>query len=171
MKNITIGFSRSSDFLPIFSWLIMLSIQTPYSHVYLKYKDEELNKYVYYQASYDLVNSMDSTTFLSQEKVIKEFNFQISDKSFKSIQEFMLSNAGKPYSVLEICGLALMISLSFFDINIQNPFKEAGKGWICDQLIAALLNECENIILPCNINNLTPKDVYNIVSKLPEVLS
>src|SRR5579863_6594779 len=48
MKQITIGFSRSSTSFPIFSWLIMLVQKTPYSHVYLKYQDDFLGQPMYF---------------------------------------------------------------------------------------------------------------------------
>lgn len=167
MKQITIGFSRACTTFPIFSWLIMLVQRTPYSHVYLKYQDDYLQRTVYFQASHTLVNYMGETTFLAQEKVVKEFSFTVSDTSFLEAQQFAIDNAGKPYGVLEICGLALVELASFFGIRMQNPFKDAGTTWICDQLQAALLSTCENVTLPMPLNDMTPKDMYNLVSTLP----
>ena len=171
MKNITIGFSKACTKFPIFSWLILLTQKTPYSHVYLKYKDDNLQRTVYFQASHTLVNYMGESTFLAQETVVQEFNFIISDNSFLSVQQFAIDNAGKPYGTLEICGLALVQIASLFGIKMQNPFKDAGTSWICDQLQAALLETCENVSLPMPLNEMKPKDMYNLVSSLPTNLS
>src|SRR5579863_3037387 len=73
MKNLTVGFSRSSGTFPIFSWLIMLVQQTNYSHCYLKYTDEVTNKVMVLQASGLQVNLVSYDFFLTKETVIKEF--------------------------------------------------------------------------------------------------
>lgn len=171
MKQIVIGFSRASTFFPIFSWLIMLTEKTPYSHVYLKYTDGDLNRTVYFQASHTLVNYMSEDTFLAQEKVIKEFAFEVSDESFLAMQQFALDNAGKPYGSLQILGLAWVQLGLLFGLQFHNPFNDAGNTWVCNQLQAALLQKCENIQLPMPLNDMSPKDMYDMVSKLPTTLS
>src|SRR5271156_4539134 len=105
MKQITIGFSRACTSFPIFSWLIMAVQRTSYSHVYLKYQDEYLNQTMYYQASHTLVNCMSESVFLAQETPIYEFTFNVSDASFLKCMQFAANQSGKPYGVLEICGL------------------------------------------------------------------
>jgi hypothetical protein len=170
MKTITIGFSRANTFFPIFSWIIMAVQKTNYSHVYLKYQDEYLGQTMYYQASHTLVNSMSATVFLAQELPVQEFNFQVSDATFLKTMQFAANQAGKPYGIMEICGLALVEAAALFGIKIQNPVKDEGTTFICDQLIAAMLNECENIQLPMPINNMDPKDVFALVSTLPTQL-
>lgn len=171
MKQITIGFSRATTTFPIFSWLIMAVQKTPYSHVYLKYEDIDVNRVVYFQASHSMVNYMGESTFLSQEKVIQEFTFNVSDTSFLAVRQFAIDNAGKPYGILEICGLAIVEVALLFGIKTHNPFKEAGQTWICDQLQAALLSTCENVNLSMSLNDMTPKDMYALVSNLPTNLT
>lgn len=50
MEQITIGFSKSKKFLPIGSWLIRAYMGTPYSHVYLKFYSQSLNRTLIYEA-------------------------------------------------------------------------------------------------------------------------
>src|SRR5271165_1602072 len=155
MKQITVGFSKACTSFPIFSWLIMAVQRTPYSHVYLKYDNIHLDRIMYYQASHTLVNSMVESVFLSQETPVKEFTFSISDESFLKTLQFAADQAGKPYGVKEIFGLALVELASAVGIKIQNPFKDAGTTWICSELIAALLNTCENVVLPMALDDMT----------------
>jgi hypothetical protein len=171
MKQITIGFSRASTTFPIFSWLIMAVQKTNYSHVYLKYQDEFLGQTMYYQASHTLVNSMSAAVFLAQETVVQEFTFNVSDASFKQCLQFAANQAGKPYGTKEIIGLAYCELALIVDQKVNNPFKEAGETWICDQLIAALLETCENVVLPMPLDNMIPKDMFALVSTLPATLS
>ena len=171
MKQITIGFSKACTTLPVFSWLIMWALKTPYSHVYVKYQDDFTGRIVYYQASHTVVNYMGEATFLGQETVIQEFVFNVSDINFLAIQQFAIDQAGKPYGVMEIFGLAWVLLCAKFGIKVNNPFSYAGSSWICDQLVAGILSSCDGVKLPENINNMDPLDVYNLVSSLPKNLS
>lgn len=170
MKQITIGFSKANTLFPIFSWLILWTQGTPYSHVYLKYIDD-IGNVKYYQASHTVVNSMDADTFLGQETVIQEFTFNVSDAAFNAWMQFADAQAGKPYGVMEIFGLAWMEICALVGVKVNNPFTEAGSDWICDQIIAAGINQCENIALPMPLNNMRPQDVFAWVSTLPKTLS
>jgi hypothetical protein len=171
MRQITIGFSRACTTFPIFSWAIMAVQRTPYSHVYLKFHDNYLDQTMYYQASHTLVNSMSAPVFLAQETPVQEFTFNVSDASFKACMLFCANQAGKPYGVMEIAGLALCEAAMIFNIRMNNPFKDAGETWVCDQIVASLLNTCENVVLPMPLNNMTPKDDFALVSALPTTLS
>jgi hypothetical protein len=171
MKQITIGFSKARTSFPVFSWLIMWALKIPYSHVYLKYYDDYLDRTVYYQASHTLVNYMGESTFLSQETVIQEYVFNVSEVNFRAIKQFAIDNAGKPYGTLEILGLACVILCAKVGLKVNNPFKDAGTTWICDQLVAGILNECDGVNLPVDLNNMTPLDANNLVKTLPANLS
>jgi len=171
MKTITVGFSKACTKFPIFSWLIMFCEKTPYSHVYLKIKDEEANRKVVYQASHSFCNCQGEKVFKSQETTIKEFNFEVSDASFVKIKQFSIGAMGKSYGVLSILGLSWVQLLKCFGIKIQNPFRDNGRTYICSQLIFSILNSCENVKSSENVNNITPRDLFGIVSKLPKKLS
>ena len=49
--------------------------------------------------------------------------------------------------------------------------KEAGETWVCNQLIAELLVTCENVKLPMPLDDMDPKDMFALVSTLPQTLS
>lgn len=171
MKQITIGFSRACTTLPVFSWLIMAVQRTNYSHVYLKYQDAYLGETMYYQASHTLVNSMSEAVFLAQETVVQEFTFNVSDASFLACMKYAASQAGKPYGTMEIMGLAVSELALIVNKRIDNPVSDAGTTWICDQLIASLLQTCENVKLLMPLNDMTPKDMKALVITLPSTLS
>lgn len=108
---------------------------------------------------------------MAQETVVQEFTFNVSDASFLACMKFAANQAGKPYGIMEICGLALCEIALVLNKKINNPFKDSGQTWICDQLIAALLETCENVSLPMPLDDMTPKDVFALVSGLPATLS
>lgn len=82
-----------------------------------------------------------------------------------------MDNAGKPYGVKEILGLACVLVYAKLGFKVNNPFKEAGTTWICNQLVAGILDSCDGIDLPTDINDMTPIDTYNLVQSLPKKLS
>ena len=171
MKTITIGFSRACTKFPIFSWLIMFAERTDFSHVYVRIKDAQAKRLVHYQASHTFVNYMGEKVFKSQETTTREFDFIVSDRSFVKIQQFAIDAMGKPYGVLSILGLAYVQILKYFGIKKSNPFRDNGETYVCSQLVASILKTCENVKMPENINDITPKDLFDIVSKLPKKLS
>lgn len=126
---------------------------------------------MYYQASHTLVNSMSEATFLSQETVVKEFTFNVPDSAFAAWIAFAHQNSGKPYGVKEILGLAVVELAMAFGIKVNNPFKDAGATWICNQLITSGLETCDNVQPPMPLNDMDPKDTFQLVSSLPADLS
>lgn len=169
MEKISIIFSTSTKKFNLFSRLIMWAEGSPYSHVAIRMDDNELDTYVIYQASHTIVNEMSEEQFLEQEIIIDEFWFDVDDRLKLIAKRFAVNNLGKPYGVFSILGLGLVYLCKAFRIKINNPFREAGKTYVCSQFVAALLNRTTNVILDEDINDITPKDLYKIVKSLPKV--
>lgn len=167
MAQITIGFSKASTFFPIYSWLIMAAERTPFSHVYIKYTDSELQRDVIFQASHTLVNYMGSTVFDTEETVVQEFAFTISDQTMTKIRQFAIDNAGKPYGFWSVIGLAYVQILAFVGLKVVNPLRDEGSTFVCSELVATILKDCTNVEITEDLDTVTPKDIYAIVSKLP----
>lgn len=171
MNTISIVFSRASTTFPIFSWLIMLTERTTFSHVAIRMVDLETNQDIVIQASHTLVNEMSWTEFLAQEKVIYQFDFLADDETKKLIKTFAINNLGKPYGVMSILGLSLVQLLSFIGIKITNPFKDSGKTYVCSELISAILQSVDGVILPQDVEDMTPKSLFPLVQSLPKTLT
>ncbi len=168
MEQIKIGFSKSSKKFAPFSWLIMITEKVPYSHVYVKFWSNSLNRWIIYQSSHSAVNFMGETLFNSEEIIFQEFNFEVSRSLRDQMMNFCMDNAGKPYGTLSVIGLAWVQIVSYFGKTIHNPFKDAGQTFVCSQLVAALL--MNSGIKIDNLDDMTPNDLYEIVTNLPEVL-
>lgn len=170
MEQISIIFSKASTKFAVFSWAIMAVEKTPYSHVAIKMIDDETGQTVIYQASHTMVNEMSEEVFLAQEEIIDQFNFSVSPAVKKAVKTFAIANLGKPYGVLSIVGLAYVQALKLVNVNIHNPFKEVGQTYVCSQFVAAILKNCTNVMLDMPIDDITPKDLYPMVQKLPIAL-
>ena len=157
MKTLTVGFSRSSEKIALFSRLIMLVQRTNYSHCYLKYTDQNTNKDMVFQASGLQVNSVGYPFFLSKEVVVKEFQLNISDEAFQNIMGSMQDLLGQPYSMLQILntGLYLLTGKSLLDKYIV--------GWDCVKIVAMELEKELGYKIPENLDVITPKDLMQFL--------
>lgn len=169
MKSISIVFSRSSSAFAPFSWLIMKSENTDYSHVAFKIVDEDTGITMYYQASHTMVNTMSEAIFLAQEKVISSFDFQIDDALIVNGKRFAQERLGLPYGVTSSFGLAYVQIAKWLNIKATNPFKEVGAQYVCSQFVAAFLEEVDGLSISMDLNDVTPRDLFPIVESLPKV--
>jgi hypothetical protein len=171
MEQISVIFSKSSSLYGVFSWLIMWAEGTPYSHVSIRMTDDETGQIVYYQASHTFVNVMEEVEWLTQETIVDRFDFQVNQAVKDSLKAFAIANLGKPYGLLSILGLSYVQIMSWFRVKVNNPFRDEGQTFVCSQFAAALLEQCSDVSIPENINNITPKDMHILISSLPKVLT
>jgi hypothetical protein len=165
MQQITVGFSRPNGWFEPFSWLIRLAYWSPFSHSYIKYSIEEMNLNVIIQASGLVINLIGETVFDSKEIIYKEFTLPISDADKLSLVEFGLNQLGKPYNVLGIFGMAWVRFGQLVGLKLKSPFKYNQSSAFCSELVAYMLKNFDNVKIS-NVSDLSPKDVYNIVSNI-----
>jgi hypothetical protein len=111
---------------------------------------------------------MSSSVFNGQETVIEEFQFNMDDAEYKRFKQFCYDNAGLPYGTLSVLGLAVVLLAAAVGIKMNNPFKDAGKTYVCSVLVAQFLNSIGKTSV--NVDNMTPKDMYPIVKGLSKDL-
>jgi len=165
MQPISIVFSKHTSFNP-FSSLIMLGLNTPFSHCSVKMVDGDTGLIVYYQASGLVVNCVSEAEFLSKETIIYQKDVVASDNVYRAGKTFAINQLGKPYDIMAIFGFALQILLGLVHINIKNPFKINGSEYVCSQFAAAYIDECDSISL--DVREMTPKALYEVMPTLSE---
>src|SRR5690349_251313 len=104
MKTIAIGFSRPKKF-NILSWLIMKVQRTEYSHVYVRFHSDSLDRDLIYQASGLQVNFVGGTLFKDHHLTVKEFSLSVTDETYKNTLQFAVDKAGMPYSIKQLFGI------------------------------------------------------------------
>jgi hypothetical protein len=80
-----------------------------------------------------------------------------------------VTKAGTPYGTKECIGLAWVKICSIFGKKIKNPFVDNGQTYVCSELAAYVLQEFAGDVLPQEIENMTPLDVYNLFKNLKEI--
>lgn len=139
MKNITIGFSKPRSKWTILSWIIRKIEKVPFSHVYVKFRSDSLDRDIIYQASGTSVNFVGSPRFHESSMTVEEYTFEVSDVIYRSIIQYAIDNAGKPYGKRELIGMGLVRAAALFGKNIKNPFRDGESSYICVELAGVLL--------------------------------
>lgn len=167
MQTITIGFSKPNTWKP-FAWLIMRAYSTPYDHVYIRIHSDKYERDLIYQASSIMVNFMSPEVFDASNITINSFKLSISDESYKSLMQFCIDNAGKPYGIKDILGLSWVRINDWLGRTVKNPFNDGGTTYVCSELVSTILVDFTDIKLNKDTADMTPLDVYNVMLSLDD---
>lgn len=165
MNSLVVGFSKPKKW-KAFAWLIMKGYNIPYDHVYIKFHSDTYSRDLIYQASGLAVNFMSTAIFETANDVVREFTFQISDAKKVSMIQFAIDNSGKPYGFKEILGLAWVRLNELIGRKVDNPVKDGSNTWVCCELVASILENFAGIEIQEDLSDITPKDLYNYLSKI-----
>jgi len=167
MRKIVIGFSRPKKFWAPFSWLIRaFDGFSPYSHTYVRFRSEKYDRSLIYQASHLMVNLMGERVFGQQALIVREFDLEINDETLKKVMTFAIDNAGEPYDLKSVFGIAMMKIVALFGKRIKNPFGN-GRGFFCSELVGAILVEVIDTRIYLSIPTMTPRDIYEALDSMP----
>ena len=170
MAKIYIGLSKPKKW-KAFAQLIMLGYGIPYSHVYIKFRSTKYDRDMIYQASHSMVNFIGSTMFFEENIAIEEFEVELSDEKFNEMICFAIDNAGKPYGVKQALGMAIVRIAEVFGKYIENPFRDGGNTYVCSELGAYVLENFAGGVIPKDIDDITPKDLYDYLTKIKASLN
>lgn len=136
---ITIGFSTTKTWRPIAA-IIRKVENRPYSHVYLKFRSESLDRDLIYHASQDDINFMNMQMFLEKNVVIKEFVIPVTPEEKRAIMQYSIDRLGIPYGMIQLIGMGLVrITKMWFGIKIRNPWRDGEKTQVCLELVGRAL--------------------------------
>lgn len=155
MEKVTIGFSKSRKKLPIGSWLIRLYQGTPYSHVYLKFHSESLNRTLVYEAVGGGVRFVGNKLWEEHAEEVKSYTIELKKCNRVRLMQFCVDNAGIDYAYGQNIGIVLA---DIFNLK-KNPLT---KGVNCCEIIGNIL-ELEGYKLSKDANLLTPLDIDKIL--------
>lgn len=165
MRTIIIGFSKPKEF-KILAKLIMWFEKTDWSHAYVKFNAITIERNLIYQASSKMVNFEGSIHFETHAIPIHEYQIDIDDEKYKSIMQFCVDNAGIKYGILSALGAGLVKLGKKLNISIKNPFEDGIHSEFCSELAARVLNQI--YLLDYDLDDITPKDLKEILDKIPE---
>lgn len=159
-----IGFSRPRSKFLIISWLIRAVERTNYSHVYIRWKSDWLDRDIVYEASGTMVHFLEGKRFDKKAECVHLFKVDCSDEARKKIIQFAMDNAGASYGIKQLLGIGIVKLMRIFGKDIKNPFSDGKSTWVCSELAGEALKELGHKIPICR-DNLTPKDIFTILNE------
>jgi len=165
MRTLTIGFSKPiNKRLPLFSWFIRLLEWTPYSHVYLRWKSGRFEKDLVYQASGTTVHFLMGWRFDKKAETLDSFEIEMSEELHSLLVDKAMNYAGSDYGIKQVFGIAIVKLARLFNKDIKNPFADGESTWVCSEIVKELIEDL-GISIPVHRDNVTPKDIYNILKE------
>lgn len=154
MKTIKIGFSKPNKF-KIGAWLIQKWINKEYSHVYIRYIDDQ-GRDIVFQAAHGTVHPVLFTIFLKENVVCKEIDMEFSDLEYQEVRDFYYYNMGSKYDYFNLIKIVVYDLMIRFNLKINT---NDCSGYICSELAAKMLKKVKNIIFNKSLNLVRPDDV------------
>jgi len=147
--KIKVGFSRPQKF-NIVSWLIRLyQGMSEFSHTYLQFNMDKIDRDVVYEASHGDVHFEELTNWSKRNKIVDEFTLEITDEHKLDLMRFCIDNSNKPYGFLTLIGILLKAKIG----------KDDNQSFICSELVSKALK------LDGANDFLTPQEVHDILEK------
>ena len=160
MKSIVIGFSKPVNrFMPVFSWLVRLYLRKPYSHVYLKFYSDSLDRWIVYESMGSGVRFVGLAMWEKTAKSLKEVTLDISEEDYRKLLTFCVDNSGKPYDYLQNIGIFISNLLNLK----KNILKARSYYTNCSEEIAIVLQKLGKTF-DKDLDLVTPKDIEETLS-------
>jgi len=154
MRNIIIGFATPTKF-KVGAALIRWWINKPYSHVFVKYQDDQ-GRAMVFQASHGIVHLCSQERFLSDNTIIKTYNTNISEVEYQQFRDFYYDKLGESYAYLDIA-IIMMYDILTKAINIKSV--PDAPGYVCSSLIASMLYNIKGISCNKPLHLIRPDDI------------
>lgn len=157
IDTVTIGFSRPKGHkFPIGSWLIRLHQRTSYSHCYIRFYSESLNRVLVYEAvGSGGVRFIGYKAWSQKAEELLSFTIKAKKCNSTTMLQAFVDEAGTDYGHLQNIGIFLA---NIFGWK-KNPWR---KGRNCSEIVGLFLkSEGYEVNKPLDL--LTPKDIENIL--------
>lgn len=156
MRTIVFGFSKPRHWKP-FAEIIKLVDNSYFSHSYVKFHSESLDRKLIYQASGTKVNFIGELRFLEDNETVAEYTFEVEDEIHTKILQWCVDNCGLKYS------LKIALGLTLYRILGKRTKLLKDNGFVCSVLAAQLLDEFINSDVEPEI--MTPKLLFLFMEK------
>lgn len=155
MKKLKVGFSRPKKW-KCFSAAIMWWQKTPFSHTFIRFNTRYGD--LVYHASKTMVHFVSGKEFDIHNDIIFIKEYELTEEKYHQIIQFAVDNAGKPYSLVQICKIFWYELLEKMSININKPTINGNQAYICSELVAEALHYDID-----NLDYVTPLDIYEYI--------
>lgn len=160
--EIVIGFSTASGKFNIIAALIRFFEKTPYSHVYLRYFANSIERDMIYQANIDNLNFTNQQQFLEADNIIVEYAFKVTPEVKKAVIQQCIDRLHLSYGHLQLIGMALcQIWEDWTGKWINNPWHDGTKTQVCSEVAGYALIAMGFQLDPTILEVQGPKWLHN----------
>ena len=159
MAKINIGLSTPKEF-KVGSATIRLAQGTDFSHVFIRMVHSPHSKLAFdkvFQASHGDVNALKYDNFTKENKIIREYELEVSEDNYLEIVNYLWEQLGKKYGFMQLLGIYTGLKLGN---NGETRF-------ICTEL-AAMVLEATGVDVNGDKDYLGLNDIKNILDEIPQ---
>lgn len=154
---IVVGFSRPKAWWKLGSAIIRLVDGTPYSHVYISWQSEGMQRELVYQASgHGGVNFCSSKRFLADNVTLQAFMINEFPDEKRIVMQRCIDSAGDDYGYLQLIGIGLVRILNVLKFRTRNPFPH---GQVCSECVSRILHDAFKLNFAVPFDLISPHDV------------
>ncbi len=158
--KIIIGFSSPINHpFPVLAWAIKAIYQTPYSHCYLKFHSDGIDRDIVYEAVGLGVRFIGVKRWAEHAEVIREFEIEITKEQYCELMRFCVDHAGAEYGKGQIVGI---YAAKLFRMR-ENVFKNDDDMQVCSEIIGRIMEQL-GYEFDKDLDLLTPKDIFTELS-------
>jgi hypothetical protein len=158
--KIIVGYSYPRRF-KIGAFLISWWMKRPYSHVFIRYTDNQ-NRDLIFHAAHGTVHPILVKNFEVENKIVKEDVLFFTDEEYQQLRDIYYEKSGKLYSTKQIILMPIHDAGLACNIKIKT---EDDDGYICSELVGYCLNKVKGIKFSKPFNYLRPDDIESALTK------
>ena len=156
LHPITIGFSTTNSWI---SKTIRWCSRSSVSHTYVRVPMRKKGVDLIFQAGIE-VSIESAKRFESENTIVKEFHFQVTEKKWQEFEQFAYDTLGAPYAYGKLIGMLWVLGCRAVGVKVKNPFGDGDHSYICVELVAKMLGLA-------NTEEMTPQDLLDYLQTHP----
>lgn len=164
MRTLKIGFSRPRSKWKVGSALIRLFERSDFSHTFLRWESESLERELVYQASHGMVHFMAGHRFDIEALTVREYEIQLTDSEFNLVLQKCVDLAGVKYGYWTLFGMAIERLT-----GCRNPFRDRERTYVCSELVGEVL-KLHGDFEDLDLELIGPKVLESSLAELPGVV-
>lgn len=167
---IVIGFSTSSNRNSLVSAAIRAVERTPYSHVYMRFWSDSIERWLVYHASHTNIHFNNIETFHEQNVVLDEYEVRATTEQRKDVLQLCVDRVGWPYGTMQLVGMGYVrLTHAWTGLKVPNPFSDGERTQVCSELAGHVLYK---LGAPIDLGLLEyegPRYIHDTVEKMVEL--
>ena len=160
MTILYVGFSCPKKW-NVFSWLIEKVDHRNFSHTYVMWHSDSLNRDLLYEATTRCVRFQNGPGFTEKNETVARFAIPATDAQMADVMRLCIDFAGYEYGFKQCLGIAWVHFRQLFGGRVTNPFSDDTGTMVCSEVVYRVLTiVAPDIVEHLDPDTVTPGDLY-----------